>query len=109
VDGVLVKQPIASFKMTFSVAYDAQRHLILWSENDGKLKFLKLKTGEQGTLLELSNRYCLTRLHLCGTGDALVAEIVRMSMSSNGPFVLAALNYPELLKRAAGDRPERQR
>jgi hypothetical protein len=99
VDGVLVKQPIASFKMTFSVAYDARRRFVLWSENDGKLKFLNLTTGEQGTLLALSNRYCLTRLHLCAAGDAQVSEIVRIGKSNNGPFVLAVLNYPKLLQR----------
>jgi hypothetical protein len=99
VEGVLDRQPLASFKMTFSVAYDARQRLVLWSENDGKLKFLNLTTGEQGTLLALSNRYCLTRLHLCAAGDALVCEIVRMGKSNNGSCVLAVLDYPKLLRR----------
>jgi hypothetical protein len=114
VDGTLVHQPIASFKMTFSVAYDARRRLVLWSENDGKLKYLKLTTGDRGTLLALNNRYSLSRLHLCATGDALVTEIVRFGKSENGPFVLAVLDYPKLLQRGgvepgpgadAGDEP----
>jgi hypothetical protein len=104
VDGVLVQQPLGSFKMTFSVAHDARRRLVVWSENDGKLNFLDLANGKRGTLLALSNRYCLTRLHLCAAGDALVAEIVRMGKSNNGPFVLAVLDYPRLLRRAGIDR-----
>jgi hypothetical protein len=106
VDGVLVKRPIASFKMTFSVAFDAQRRYVLWSENDGKLKFLNLETGEQGTLLALSNRYCLTRLHLCAAGDALVSEIVRMGKSNTGPCVLAVLDYPKLFQRGRAEQLE---
>jgi hypothetical protein len=100
VDGVLVKQPIYSFKMTFSVAYDSQRRLVLWSENDGKLKFLNLTTGEQGTLLALSNRYCMTRLHLCPAGDALVTEMVRLGKSDNSLGALAVLDYAKLLEMA---------
>jgi hypothetical protein len=100
VDGVLVRQPIASFKMTFSVAYDSQRRLVLWSENDGKLKFRNLTSGEQGTLLALSNRYCMTRLHLCPARDALVAEIVRLGKSNNGPGALPVLDYAKLLETA---------
>jgi hypothetical protein len=100
VDGALVKRPIASFKMTFAVAYDAQRRLVLWSENDGKLKFLNLTTGEDGTLLALSNRYCMTRLHLCAAGDAVVTEIVRLGVLHNGPSALAVLDYPKLLAYA---------
>jgi hypothetical protein len=99
VDGVLVPHPLASFKMTFSVAYDARHRLVLWSENDGKLKFLNLSTSERGTLLALTNRYSISRLHLCATGDALVAEIVRFGTSGNGPFVLAVLDYGKLLER----------
>jgi hypothetical protein len=100
VDGVLVRQPLYSFKMTFSVACDARRRLVLWSENDGTLKYLYLPTGERGTLLALSNRYCLTRLHLCAAGDGLVCEVVRIGKSGNGPGVLAVLDYPGLLRRA---------
>jgi hypothetical protein len=99
VDGVLVRRPIASFKMTFAVAYDARRRHVLWSENDGKLKSLDLNTGEQTTLLTLSNRYCVTRLHLCAAGDALICEIVRMGKSNNGPCALVVLDYPKLLPR----------
>jgi hypothetical protein len=98
-DGALVHRPLASFKMTFSVAYDARRRLVLWSENDGKLKYLNLTTGERGTLLALTNRYSLSRLHLCATGDALVAEIVRISTSHSGEMALAVLDYPKLLQR----------
>jgi hypothetical protein len=100
VDGVLVKQPLFSFKMTFSVAHDARRGLVLWSENDGTLKYLRLATGDRGTLLALSNRYCLTRLHLCAADDGLVCEVVRIGKSGNGPGVLAVLDYPGLLRRA---------
>jgi hypothetical protein len=100
VEGVLVHQPLASFKMTFAVAYDARRRLVLWSENDGRLKSLNLTTGEQTNLLALTNRYCLSRLHLCTTGDALVAEIARISTSQNGQCALAVLDYPKLLQRA---------
>ena len=89
--------------MTFSVAYDARRRLVLWSENDGKLKFLNLATREQRTFLTLTNRYCLTRLHLCAAGDALIAEIVRMGKSNSGPCVLAALDYSRLLQRAGAE------
>jgi hypothetical protein len=99
VDGVLVPHPLFSFKMTFSVAYDARRSLVLWCENDGKLKYLKVTTGERGTLLALTNRYSMSRLHLCATGDALVAEIVRFGRSENGPVVLAVLDYAKLLQR----------
>jgi hypothetical protein len=103
VDGVLVHRPLASFKMTFSVAYDARRRLVLWSENDGKLKFLNLTTQEQGTLLALTNRYCLSRLHLCAAGDALIAEIVRISLSGTGSAALAVLDYPKLLQRGGAE------
>jgi hypothetical protein len=103
-DGVLVKQPLFNFKMSFAVAYDSQRRLVLWSENDGKLKFLDLTSGAQGTLLALSNRYCMTRLHLCAAGDALVTEIVRFGKSNNGSAMLAVLDYPRLLQMADGDR-----
>jgi hypothetical protein len=85
--------------MTFAVAYDARRRQVLWSENDGKLKSLDLATGEQTTLLTLSNRYCVTRLHLCAAGDALVCEIVRMGKSNNGPWTLVVLDYPKVLRR----------
>jgi hypothetical protein len=91
--------------MTFSVAYDARRRLVLWSENDGKLKFLNLATREQRTFLTLTNRYCLTRLHLCAAGDALIAEINRMGKSNSGPCVLAALDYPKLLQCAGVEMP----
>jgi hypothetical protein len=100
VDGVLQHRPLANFKMTFSVAYDARRRLVLWSENDGKLRFLNLATGERDTLLALTNRYCISRVHLCTTGDALIAEIVRISTSDRGEFALAVLDYPKLLQRA---------
>jgi hypothetical protein len=100
VDGVLVPRPLVSFKMTFSVAYDARRQLVLWSENDGKLKYLDLRTEQHDTLLALSNRYCLSRIHLCETGDALVSEIVRLGKSQNSLSVFAVLDYPKLLKRA---------
>jgi hypothetical protein len=98
VDGTLVPQPLASFKMTFAVAYDARRGLVLWSENDGKLNFLNLATGKHGNLLTLTNRYCLTRLHLCTAGEALIAQIVRMGRSHTGPCALVVLDYPKLLK-----------
>jgi hypothetical protein len=104
VDGQLVKHPILSMRMTFSVAHDARRGLVLWSEYDGKLNFLDLATGEHGTVLALPNRYCMTRLHLCPAGDALVAEIVRMGKSNNGPCVLAVLDYPRLLRGAGIER-----
>jgi hypothetical protein len=100
VEGVLIPRPLVSFKMTFSVAYDARRRLVLWSENDGKLKYLDLGTGKQATLLALSNRYCLSRLHLCVAGDALICEIVRLGKSQNGLSTLAVLDYPQLLERA---------
>jgi hypothetical protein len=99
-EGVLVQQPLASFKMTFSVAHDARRHLVLWSENDGKLKCLNLETGAQTALLALSNRYCFTRLHLCRAADALIAEIVRIGKANNGPFALVVMDYPKLLDSA---------
>jgi hypothetical protein len=99
VDGVLVPQPLGSFKMTFSVAYDVRRRLVLWSENDGKLKYLNLSTCEHDTLLTLTNRYCCSRIHLCSSGDAVVCEIVRLGKSGNGPFMLAVLDYPRLLQR----------
>ena len=86
-------------QQAFAVAYDARRRQVLWSENDGKLKFLNLATSEKGTLLALSNRYCLTRLHLCTTGDALVCDIARIGLSNSGEFVLAVLDYPRLLQR----------
>ena len=98
VDGTLVHQPLASFKMTFSVAHDARRRLVLWSENDGKLNFLNLATGKHGNLLALTNRYCLTRLHLCSAGDALIGQIVRMGRSQPGPCALAVLDYTRLVK-----------
>jgi hypothetical protein len=100
VDGVLVPRPLVSFKMTFSVAYDARRQLVLWSENDGKLKYLDLRTGQHDTLLALSNYYCLSRIHLCETGDALVCEIVRLGKSQIRLSVLTVLDYPKLLQRA---------
>ena len=64
---------------------------------------------KQGTLLALSNRYCLTRLHLCAASDALVCEIVRMGKSNNGSCVLAVLDYPKLLQHGqAGPVKERK-
>jgi hypothetical protein len=85
--------------MTFAVAYDPKQRLVLWSEHDGKLKFLSLSTLKQGTLLALPNKYCLSRLHLSSKGDALVAEIVRIAISDSGQRVLAVLDYPKLLQR----------
>ena len=63
------------------------------------LKGLNYATGAKGTLLALSNRYCLTRLHLCTTGDALVCDIARIGLSNSGEFALAVLDYPRLLQR----------
>jgi hypothetical protein len=99
-DGTLVSQSFYSSKMTFSVAHDAQHCLVLWSENDGTLKFLSVTTGEKGTLLALNNRHVLTRLHLCATGDALVVEIVRMGKSNSELAGFVVLDYPKLLQQA---------
>jgi hypothetical protein len=99
VDGVLVHRPIASFKMTYAVAHDPRRQLVLWAENDGKLKFLRLTTGQQGTLLALTNRYSFVQLYLCAAGDALVAQVHRLGKSGNGPGALVVLDYPKLLQR----------
>jgi len=110
-DGVLQHRPLFNSKMTFAVAYDERRHLVLWSEIDGRLNYLDLATGARGTLLGLTNRYVLSRLHLCAAGDALVAEIVRTGTSGNAVFVLAVLDYPKLLQSggvepaAAADAP----
>jgi hypothetical protein len=104
VQGTLVRQPLYNSKMTFSVVHDAQRGLVLWSENDGKLKFLKLTTGEKGTLLALTNRHLVTQQHLFAAGDALVAEITRMGKSNNVLTALIVFDYPKLLQRA-GIRP----
>lgn len=104
VEGTLLKQAFYSSKMTYSVAHDARRGLILWSEIDGKLRFLNQATNDKGTLLALTNRHVMTRFHLCASGDALVAEIMRIGKSESNFAALVVLDYPKLLERAGVER-----
>ena len=90
-------------KLVYSVVFDSEQKRVLFSGLEGKITFLELSDGHNGTLLAGPGRVPLTQLGLSPDRSALVAtghrRVARSNKSESPCFQI--WNYPALC-RAAG-------